>query len=95
MKPSLSVRLQPRRPSAHFSKQKASSLRQVASDSDERGLYGTEENNLRLAHAFFVILALHLILVVGICLFKYYTRAKKTLKTSRGISCGFSHLVHF
>jgi hypothetical protein len=82
MKPRASVGLQPRRPSAHFFKQKASSLRPVTSDSDERDLYGTEENNLRLAHIFFVVLFLHLVLVIGVCLFNYCTRAKKTLKPS-------------
>ncbi|ALJ56533.1 hypothetical protein AMD24_00352 [Candidatus Xiphinematobacter sp. Idaho Grape] len=82
MNPRVPVRLQPRRPSAHFLKKKANSLRPATSDSDKRSLYGTEENNLRLAHIFFVILVLHLILVIGICLFNYFMRAKKTLKLS-------------
>gem|GEM_PF-1308037 len=68
MKPRASAHLQPCRPPAHFFRKGTGSPCPATSGSDEKGLDGTEKNSLRLAHVFFIILALHLVLVVVICL---------------------------
>lgn len=77
------TRLQSCRTPTHFFEERVDALRLAASNPDEQGQYGKKENssglanNLRLTRIFFVILALHFILVVGVCLFfDYHTRPR-------------------
>ncbi|QQY08835.1 MAG: hypothetical protein JMM76_02310 [Candidatus Xiphinematobacter sp.] len=78
------TRLQSCRTPTHSFEERVDSLRLAASNPDEQGQYGKKENssglanNLRLTRIFFVILALHFILVVGVCLFfDYHTRPRE------------------
>lgn len=78
------TRLQLCRTPTHFFEERVDPLRLAASNPDEQGQYGKKENssrlanNLRLTRIFFVILALHFILVVGVCLFfDYHTRSRE------------------